>query len=471
MEYLVHGNLREIIQREKSGNNVKGWGPTEKSIVLYGVAFGLMVLHSRSIIHRDLKPENILLDENFHPRITDFDLSRKFTNNEKLTVDIGTFLYTSPEEIKNEKYGYAADVYSFGLMIYELVTLRKPFEDEKSFVDIIQAITRGESLDIKESPNVTNELIILFDCCTHLSQTDRSIMPLILMQIENNKVVFPGTNMTIYNEYLYKIKNYQKNEDNLANESQKNDVLIIKENANKGNPMAQFSYACCLEYGIGVEQNYDEAFRYCKMAADCGLSNAQFNISLFLFNGKGCNVDKELSTEYMKLSADQGVSDASCNLGFLLRNGNIIAKNNTEAIHYFSQAALNNDSLAIFNLASMYENGEGCVVNTNKALKLYKLSADLGIIKSMLKVGLDILNGETFSQNSGYASEYLKIAADLDDTIAMTNYGLMLIKGDGIAKDIDLGIRYILNAAQTGDYSAIDLMYQLRAIGLISFES
>lgn len=85
---------------------------------------GLAFLHSQSIIHRDLKPENILI-YSLHPlqiRITDFGLSRKivFQEDKNASCYAGSCLYAAPEQLHDKKFSFASDVFSLGVIAYEI---------------------------------------------------------------------------------------------------------------------------------------------------------------------------------------------------------------------------------------------------------------------------------------------------------------------------------------------------------------
>lgn len=86
------------------------------------------------IIHRDLKPYNILVDQYLFPKICDFGLSKKIHNNfNSISIDSikgfkGTPVYSAPEIFDNFAYSKASDVFSFGMILYEMVVLEEPFK-------------------------------------------------------------------------------------------------------------------------------------------------------------------------------------------------------------------------------------------------------------------------------------------------------------------------------------------------------
>lgn len=90
------------------------------------IANGMAYLHSRNVIHRDLKPSNLLLTRDHRAKIADFGMSVDNAGQE-LTGETGTYRYMAPEVIRHETYSSNADVYSFGICLWQLITREVPF--------------------------------------------------------------------------------------------------------------------------------------------------------------------------------------------------------------------------------------------------------------------------------------------------------------------------------------------------------
>jgi serine/threonine-protein kinase len=121
-EYFKSSNLHEIIKNNLLTNN-------QKRNILIQLARGLEAAHQAGIIHRDIKPENILINENNHIKIADFGLAT-IINESVLTNKssiVGTPSYMSPEQIRGEKLTPQSDLFSLGIIIYELFCGENPF--------------------------------------------------------------------------------------------------------------------------------------------------------------------------------------------------------------------------------------------------------------------------------------------------------------------------------------------------------
>ncbi|EXC34488.1 G-type lectin S-receptor-like serine/threonine-protein kinase RLK1 [Morus notabilis] len=126
-EYMTKGSLASFIFRPSRPN----WH--QRTQIALGIARGLFYLHeecSTQIIHCDIKPQNILLDENFTARISDFGLAKilKMDQTRTATGIRGTKGYVAPEWFKNVPITVKVDVYSYGILLLELICCRKSFE-------------------------------------------------------------------------------------------------------------------------------------------------------------------------------------------------------------------------------------------------------------------------------------------------------------------------------------------------------
>lgn len=137
MEYIPTGTLADLESSNLSH---------EKICELFiGICRGLSAAHNAGFVHRDIKPDNILIDANGNPQVTDFGIVKSLgTQNTAITLaggTIGTPQYMSPEQIKAEKLDGRSDLYSVGVMMYNLLEGHVPFYDETPSAVYIKHVT------------------------------------------------------------------------------------------------------------------------------------------------------------------------------------------------------------------------------------------------------------------------------------------------------------------------------------------
>ncbi|CAI8608066.1 unnamed protein product [Vicia faba] len=129
-EYMTNGNLQQHLLGGNS--NILKWN--ERLNIAVDAAYGIDYMHNGikpPIVHRDLKPSNILLDDKMHAKIADFGLSRVFGNDidsHISTRPAGTFGYLDPECQRIGNISKRNDVYSFGIILFVLITGRQAIE-------------------------------------------------------------------------------------------------------------------------------------------------------------------------------------------------------------------------------------------------------------------------------------------------------------------------------------------------------
>ena len=123
MEKCDKQNLRDYIYSDN-------YKPTNEKTIdfIKQILLGIKEIHEHRIIHRDLKPENILLS-NDKIKICDFGLSKYTIEQSKFISTVGTRMYYSPQIVNHEKYSNKTDIWSAGIICYELANKKYPFMD------------------------------------------------------------------------------------------------------------------------------------------------------------------------------------------------------------------------------------------------------------------------------------------------------------------------------------------------------
>lgn len=157
-EYFEGNSLRSYLKENKID--------LEKfKKIFVQIAKGLNYIHQKNIVHRDLKPENILVDKNLTVKIADFGLAISETDVQVTQIDsiVGTPGYMSPDQIRGEKLDNRTDIFSFGIICYELLTGVNPFigKDIPSTINNILSLDSEKLIEgLSKTPEKYQKLIL-----------------------------------------------------------------------------------------------------------------------------------------------------------------------------------------------------------------------------------------------------------------------------------------------------------------------
>ncbi|XP_064949688.1 serine/threonine-protein kinase STY46 isoform X6 [Musa acuminata AAA Group] len=122
-EFMSGGSVYDFLHKQKGVFKL----PALLRVAI-DVSKGMNYLHQNNIIHRDLKAANLLMDENEVVKVADFGVARVKAGSGVMTAETGTYRWMAPEVIEHKPYDHKADVFSFGIVMWELLTAKLPYE-------------------------------------------------------------------------------------------------------------------------------------------------------------------------------------------------------------------------------------------------------------------------------------------------------------------------------------------------------
>ncbi len=193
MEYLSGGSLKEKIKKGKLS-------PSEALWIVKEIAKALEYAHNRGFVHRDIKPANIMFREDGVPVLADFGIAKAVNTATKLTqtgVSVGTPYYMSPEQIEGKEITGKSDIYSLGIVLYEALTGKVPYDAETTIAIIMKhlkdPIPKLKDVDgVKEN---SKEFIILQTLVNRMMEKnpeERFSAKDVINFIEKNEALFKG---------------------------------------------------------------------------------------------------------------------------------------------------------------------------------------------------------------------------------------------------------------------------------------
>ncbi len=416
--------------------------------ILAGVLEGLKHAHGKHIVHRDIKPSNILIEEDGNPRIADFGIAL-LQDRERLTetgIGLGTSCYMSPEQIQRPKaVDSRSDIYSAGIVLYEMLTGDVPFDGETDFSIKQQHIFSDVPNPRLKNASISKDLVEIihkamaknpedrFQNCDEFLASIRTYQALQKRNALDREHHFPGLNIrksrwigtgalvVVLLFFLAYIKWPYDAGDTISNRprgGKPDQPTAHIEKAATEDVTLQRELGLRYLKGQGVPQNSALALSWLTKAADSGDAIAQYEIGAMYDYGNGVTRDSSIAERWYRKSAEQG---------------NLQAQNS---------------------LGDLYYNGEGIPVNYQQAHYWYKNAAEQGYRDAQNNLGETLLQGKGVPVNVTEGADWILKSAEQGYARAQKNLGDLFLEGKGVEKNFAQAIIWYQRAAAQGDADA-----------------
>ncbi|KAL0233263.1 hypothetical protein GEMRC1_012008 [Eukaryota sp. GEM-RC1] len=453
-------------------------------------------LHSKEIVHHDIKPQNVII-VNSQVKLADFGSSRTMYNYTS-TLQV-TPKYTPPEAFK-KIYGPAFDVYSLGILFYEMFTNILAFEDMLVFelvmakqnehllsfpdgfpVPISTLINKCLSVNPSERPSINDVLKVLKEIqgTIEVFELNNFLANDLQLEKSSDELAFEGYQeaaergdaeamVNLGNCFLNGIGIYKDERqavywfleaDSKGNSNARThlgkSIHWCQKHAELGDELAMKALGDCYNKGQAIEKDQSKAVYWYQKAAELGKSIAMYNLARCYKNGEGIEKDQSTAVYWYQKAADLCDSDAMFSLGYCYNCGQGVEKDQSKAVYWYQKAAELGKSVAMYNLARCYKNGEGIEKDQSKAVYWYQKAADLGHSGAMHNLGVCYANGQGIKKYQSKAVSWYQKAANLGHSGAMFTLGDCYFHGEGIEEDQSKAVYWYQKAADLGDSGAM----------------
>jgi hypothetical protein len=285
MEHMTQGSLHQVLGE-------KTLTPKQQKAYAISIAKGLFYLHSKGIVHCDLKSANILISAHHEAKLTDFGISKTATQSIKATAEKSQAIaWQAPECLqKHPKFTMESDIYAFGMIVWEMVTGKRPFAslDKKGICDAVLS-GKGETLP-KEMPEFYQKLI---SSCWHSDPHKRPNLKTLITQLEN------------YNPASAE-EDFEQGRKHEAAKAYQEAFACYKKAVAQNHLKAHTNLGFMYLNGLGTDKNLPQALDCFTTAAKGGHVRAMMNLATMCQYGQGVAVDLSQALEWYNKAASLG---------------------------------------------------------------------------------------------------------------------------------------------------------------------
>ena len=213
-------------------------------------------------------------------------------------------------------------------------------------------------------------------------------------------------------------------------------------------PGAQFVIGYMYQYGKGVPQDYAEAARWYRKAAEQGNAKSQHNLGYMYDKGQGVPQDYAEAVRWYRKAAEQGNAKSQHNLGYMYQYGQGVPQDYAEAMRWYRKAAEQGHASAQLNLGYMYDKGQGVSQDYAEALRWYRKAAEQGNAQAQHNLGYMYQYGQGVAQDYAEAMRWYRKAVEQGNAKSQHNLGVMYYYGHGVLQDYAEAARWYRKSAE-----------------------
>ena len=422
--------------------------------ILTAILRALDHAHSHGVIHRDVKPANILLTGRDDTKLTDFGVAKiDGTQLTRTNIVVGTPCYMAPEIVLAEKADARADIYSAGIVLFELLAGRPAFSGDLHCVYRLK-------LDGKLPP---------------VSSIRRGLPAWLDRIVATATATVPADRFQKASAFVDALSSAQGGAD-ATGAASASSTRQPRSAASQGSPKVSGPSASMPAADVAAARPAKLSLRRLALLAATGIAAAALFGGFWVGlqpdgygrqalqtlvapggagvtdqDGGGVAQDDGEAIRLYRLAAQQGDAEAQTNLGWIYENGRGVPQDDVEAIHWYRLAAEQGDARAQTNLGWMYGNGRGVPQDDVAAVRWYSLAAEQGRVLAQTNLGRMYEDGEGVPQDDVEAVRWYRLAAEQGDAGAQTNLGWMYENGRGVPQDDVEAVEWYRLAAEQGD--------------------
>ncbi|RGB31020.1 kinase-like domain-containing protein [Rhizophagus diaphanus] len=498
MEYADSGTLKNYLK--ESFNNLT-W--SNKYNLAYQLASAVACLHNEGIVHRDLHSGNVLVHQNII-KLSDFGLSKRIESSSNTkTKFFGCVPYVDPKKFsgrnKNKKLNEKSDIYSVGVLFWELSSGQSPFATEEYDIDLAIEISQGR----REEPilNTPENYIKIYTECWNSEPDNRPTMNQVLERLkaiitnttENhqpelnlqststdeqnfNSINIDTTNInnSLHGEMSQIIEGFDKmNTKEIIYKTLTNEDISSKKNLNKmvnnivnyifkifnegkHSPASEFILDYFNDNSINSQEIHDW------LLINQNNLDSIFLLGYFNYMGIVTSEDKKKAFNLFIKASEQTHALAQFYVGVCYEFGCGTVKDEKLAFEYYEKIANKGTGFGLEKCGCFYRFGIGININKQKAIELYQRAANLGHVLAQYYLGIMYEIGEGVDNDYNKAFELYHKVANSGHCLAQYNLADMYEYGKGIEKDINQAIYWYEKSAKQGYPFANNKLKNLR---------